>query len=129
MRLAIDWDQTLVDTHTQEWLPGAEDALAVLLAAGHSIIVHTCRANWTEGLLQIEAKLGALALRVAVWDQPGKPDADLYIDNRGVHFDGDWDTILRHLRDDAPRPETRPTLSLVPGRRRTPPRRNAETWR
>lgn len=96
--LACDWDGTLVDSD-QRWLPYAEESLRALTRDGHTVIVHSCRANWPEGLASIYAKLQAAHLPIEVWVQAGKPDADLYLDDRAVFFNGDWPTLLGLLRE------------------------------
>lgn len=96
--LAVDWDDTLVDARTQEWLPDAVLALRELQALGYKLILHTCRANWPEGLASIEAKLSQAALSIPVHVGAGKPSADKYIDNQGITFPGTWSPILAHFR-------------------------------
>lgn len=95
MTVAVDWDDTLVDAKSQEWLPDALEALRRLLRDGHRVIIHTCRANWPEGLASIEAKLEQAGVSgVRVWTEHGKPHAHLYVDNLAVRFDGDWRPIV-----------------------------------
>lgn len=91
--VAVDYDGTLVDT-TQHWLPGAEQALRAILTRGHRVIIHSARANSDTGRKQIEARLGPLAQRVTI--KP-KPEADVYIDNKGLRFTN-WSDALTHLR-------------------------------
>ena len=79
MKIGIDWDQTLVDTKTQEWLPGALERLRRMVADGDDVFVHTCHANWPEGRASVEAKLAQAGLRLRV---EAKPLADVYIDDR-----------------------------------------------
>lgn len=92
--VALDWDSTLVDPASQEWLPGAERALDKLLMAKARVIVHSCRANWPAGVDQIRARLGHRAQIVEV---VGKPYADVYVDNQAVQFAGDWDSALHEI--------------------------------
>lgn len=93
--LAVDWDDTLVDAQTQEWLPGARTAIIQLRIRGYEPFIHTCRANWPEGLASIEAKLAAERLSIRV---EAKPYADFYIDDKAVPIlDGDWQAVLRSV--------------------------------
>lgn len=109
MTVATDWDGTLVDTKTQEWLPGALDALKTLLREGHRVIVHTCRANWPEGRSSIEGKLESIGLRPAgrKLSVVGKPLADVYVDDRAVRFAG-WPATLRDIPLDQAAPARAP---------------------
>lgn len=117
--LCIDWDDTLVDAKTQEWLPGAAEAFRLLLTQWRTVIVHTCRANWPEGVAQIEAKIEA-DIAGKPWQTHiapagriqivGKPSAEAYIDNLAVRFTGDWQKTLGEL---PPPPAVRPRKSVV----------------
>lgn len=93
-RVAVDWDDTLVDARTQEWLPGARTAIRQLQGRGYDVFVHTCRANWPEGHASIEAKLAEAHLQLEV--KP-KPTADFYIDNLALRFDGEWPELVRQV--------------------------------
>jgi len=43
VRIAVDWDDTLVDGQSQEWLPDAEWALGRMVKAGWQVSVLSCR--------------------------------------------------------------------------------------
>lgn len=92
--LALDWDDTLVDRETQEWLPGALNFVRALVMAKHHVFVHSSRANSPQGIALIERKLWEArlpALRVLP-----KPAADLYVDNQAHAFSGDFEPLYRH---------------------------------
>lgn len=93
LKLAIDWDGTLVDTD-QKWLDGARDALRFLVVR-HKVLIHSCRANWDGGEQEIRQRLGPLNGQVEI---AGKPIADVYIDNQAMRFDGNWPAVLAALR-------------------------------
>ncbi len=92
---AIDYDDTLVDARTQEWLPGAREALKRLTRMGHSFVILSARAGWDGGREQIRAKLAEAGYDVEIY---AKPRVDRIIDNDAVEFTGDWGAVLRRLR-------------------------------
>lgn len=89
----MDWDGTLVDEN-QDWLPGALDALRWLKRSKHKVIIHSCRANYKIGRQEIETKLAKHLLPFMV---AGKPEADLYVDNRGLRFTR-WPEVIKEVR-------------------------------
>ena len=109
--IAIDWDDTLVGYkkhgEPKEWLPGAQEALRALLKSGRDVVIHSCRANWAEGLEEIHAKITSdpyFARRVAagqldIRQGEGKPLAMVYVDDRGFNFAGDWTDLVPRLKE------------------------------
>lgn len=95
MLIAIDWDATLVDTETQEWLPGALNAVRQLRRQGHRLIIHSARARSQWGEDQIRSKLGPMLADIQI---EAKPKADIYLDNQGLRFNGDWSAAVREVR-------------------------------
>jgi hypothetical protein len=104
--VAIDFDDTLVGYKKYprgEWLPGAKLALKRLKRRGYTIVIHSCRLSWPEGRQEVIGILEAagfqLGSRLKLHDGPGKPLAVAYVDDRGVHFDGDWPAALRRIKE------------------------------
>jgi hypothetical protein len=63
----------------------------ILRENGHKILIHSC--NGTEW---IEKVLREHEIRYDhIWDnEKGKPLCDLYIDDKGYHYKGDWQAEL-----------------------------------
>jgi hypothetical protein len=106
---AIDLDGTLVSkeldpmTGQEVTVPieGAVEAMHELAAAGHRLTVFTARfapmpASRRNELKQsIEAELRGLGFpEMEVWTGTTKPDADIFIGDNNVTFDGDWGLAL-----------------------------------
>jgi hypothetical protein len=118
VRIAIDWDGTLVENvwpAMGDWLPGAVAALHQLVNDGHKIKIHTCRIGpfdvdeitllpkprQQKEINDIKAMLRKEGLhhKVKVWVKRGKPGADVYIDDRGLRFEGNWTTTLAQVNN------------------------------
>lgn len=98
--LAIDWDGTIEDN--AGFLPGAEESLRALLKSGYKIWIHSCRCNFDAGANYIAGRIGELGFQrpleagqIELWLGEGKPPADLYIDDKGLRFDGWFDLVPR----------------------------------
>lgn len=87
--LAIDFDNTMVK-NSKDTLNGLRDSINLLREYGHKIIIHSCNnPAWIEKvLIDNDIRFDF------IWNNKGKPLADLYIDDKGYHFpyDGDWTT-------------------------------------
>jgi ribonuclease HI len=92
----LDWDQTLVDAKTQEWLPGALDGLRWLRRQKHTVVIHSVRADSDYGRDQI---LGALQRHKFKFEVFAKPAADLYVDDKAVAFAGSWPEVIKAVRN------------------------------
>ena len=101
MVLAIDWDGVI---HDWEHVPpgrrlgppmlGAKDALIQLKEAGHHIIIHSCNkpgviADW---MAYFEIPYSS------IWCGNGKVIADVYLDDRAVHFTS-WEDLSPYPRE------------------------------
>jgi len=102
MTFAIDFDGTIT-TNTAMLAkdltlkPGVKELLRGLKAAGHRLILHSCRFGrglqeiqelgydrWTEeGRKFLEAH-DLLSLFDEIWEKSGKPFADFYLDDRAM---------------------------------------------
>jgi hypothetical protein len=85
--IAVDFDHTIRDTgFTDEPLPGARDAMALIHENGHKIMIFSC--NDKDHIEQWMRNHDIWF--DAIWDGKGKVVAAAYIDDRGVAFRGDW---------------------------------------
>lgn len=117
---ALDWDGCLVKNawpaKSYEWMPGAREAMTVLLAYDCSVFVFTSRIspmvfmnetlpkspadvqeeiNYIRGMLDDAGFTG-----VDIWTKPWKPYADAYVDDKAVHYAGrktSWDNVTEKL--------------------------------
>lgn len=125
LRLAIDFDRTLVDGQPIRLRQGAEAALRTFKRAGHSLILHSARATpdgaapviadeaarfWQYGEVPSRTRYqwdlldemrtflratGLLDLFDEIWTSPGKPLVDRFIDDLAVP--PDWATMRASL--------------------------------
>ena len=92
--LAVDWDGTLVSDG--EWVEGAREFLKFWRRQGVKVIVHSSRANYEQGRMQIRAMLDAA--RFGDVEIVAKPDAFAYVDNLAVAFGGSWVDARERVR-------------------------------
>ena len=100
----IDLDGTLMqelDDGSQQPVDGAVDAMLQLSNEGNRLTVFTSRfapmpEEKKEQLRQeIEEELQANGFpEMEVWTGTTKPDADVFLDDKAVTFDGDWGLAL-----------------------------------
>ena len=112
MRIVIDLDGTICPIKQSgqryddlEPLPGAVEKVKELHAAGHYIIIQTARnmATQSGNIGKVMQNIGKVTLDwLARYEVPydeiffGKPNAHLYIDDRGYRFHR-WDEITSDL--------------------------------
>lgn len=106
--ICLDFDGVL-HAYTSPWtesseisdgpVPGARAFCEILLGEGFSVVVFSSRAADESGRRAIEAWLAEhnfpLAVRVA---HGGKPQAEIYVDDRGYRFEGDFTACLNFIR-------------------------------
>lgn len=116
--VVVDWDGTCVPNawpdRPTEWLTGAREALKALLDAGYEVLIHSVRLHHLdvnmlepnptrdEDWLYIREMLDGAGLGEVGISSESKPPAVAYIDDRGVHFDGDWRKAVGVLLDQEP---------------------------
>lgn len=115
-RVVVDFDGTLVTNawpEIGEWNPGAIDAVKRILAAGYDVVVFSTRLAPVQldeitplsvrdvnlEVAKIRVLLNEAGLNaVSIWRKPWKPGAVAYIDDKAIHYAGDWratvDTLL-----------------------------------
>ncbi len=89
--LAIDFDHTLVDGDKVR--PYAREAINILREKGHKIIIHSCNdAKWIKKVLDNND------IRYdSIFESGVKPIADLYVDDKGYHYKGDWESEVNDI--------------------------------
>lgn len=105
----IDLDDTLVSKEMDPMtgqevmtpIEGAVEAMQELEAGGHRLTVFTARfapmpeSKRNEMKQAIEAELAGFGFpQMEVWTGTTKPDADVFIGDNNVTFDGDWGLAL-----------------------------------
>jgi len=106
-RICIDFDHTIhgydgwepghsVTYIPGEPLPGAREAIAAL-RKDHEIVILSCRAEKVTGRRAIAKWLKGHGIEVDhITDR--KVPAVVYVDDRAVHFYGDWRETLKDIR-------------------------------
>lgn len=115
--LAVDWDATCVEAVYPlegNWLPGAKEALRELQKK-FKVYIFTCRiapvehGQWDKPLNEekvvrevayIRQMLDDARLRrVGIWQESFKLPAELYIDDKGLHFQNDWNAVISQVTE------------------------------
>lgn len=106
--IAVDFDYTLNDQNNKPPdkrlgppFPGAKEALQAFREAGYDICIHSCRGSDGPRAVKVMADwLEFFSIPFdSIWDQPGKPVADFYIDDLAVRFEGNWTEIRKKVLD------------------------------
>lgn len=109
MRIVVDLDGTIcpIKKDGQSYadlipLPGAADRLKKWRQAGHYIIIQTARnmATQQSNLGKVVKNIGKITLdwlqiHGLEYDEIyfGKPNGEVYIDDRAMRFDGSWESF------------------------------------
>lgn len=108
----IDFDGTLT-THEKfpavgTIQPDAREALLKLQELGYQVHIHSCRTAkyWNRGKIEDEHQIQVIHDFMENNDLPydklilemDKPVAELYIDDRGIGYRGNWLDVIRQVR-------------------------------
>ena len=100
--LAIDWDHTIIQNEAiqpgERYPPlyeGAKEAILVMKERGYKVIIHTCNNPvWIKECLEHwDIPFDS------IWTEAGKPVCSLYIDDLGLHFQGNWTETLVEVEE------------------------------
>jgi hypothetical protein len=100
--LAVDLDETVIQSDTEELIPGAKDALLKLKSLGWKIIIWTARGD-AESFVPRIMKRHGLPFDAVNANLPGIKDKsrkimfDAIVDNKNVDFGDGWESIVREL--------------------------------
>lgn len=84
------WRNEGYDVVDGEPIPGAKEAIKQLRNGGCIVLVHSTRCGYSGGTVAITEYLNRYNIRVDGICS-NKPPADVYIDDKGMTFDGVWD--------------------------------------
>lgn len=101
--IAVDLDATIAEYHgwrgeevIGDPLPGARESLEALSDQGYIIIVYTARKDRARVARYLESH------RIPFDYIESKMYADVYVDDRALRFEGDWDSTVRGVRTARP---------------------------
>lgn len=100
--IALDFDGVLHDykgvftANLNPPVPGAQQFVETLKKNGFKLIVFSVRAETAVGLIQIERWLKKYGFpELSITNK--KPQASLYVDDRGFRFEGKFDEVLNYI--------------------------------
>lgn len=97
MLIGIDFDGTLVNG--SEAIAGAREAINLLREQGHKVMIYSCNnKSWIEKVMQQND------MRYDYIYDGCKPVCHLYIDDRNIAFNGDWNKALSTIKEMGTRP-------------------------
>ncbi|MDR2534983.1 MAG: hypothetical protein LBD29_03005, partial [Treponema sp.] len=121
--VAVDFDG-VINSYVSGWkgpsetdapVLSAAESLKTLFNSGYKVIIFSTRANTREGIETIREYLrkhtenNELADTIEITGQ--KPIADMYIDDRAIPFNGDWEETLKQIEQFKPWTERDESIS------------------
>lgn len=100
--LAVDLDETIIQSDTEELVPGARDALLALRKLGWKIIIWTARGDVDTHVPEILERHGIPYDAVnsnlpGVGDKSRKIHFDAVVDNKNVDLNDGWEAAVEEL--------------------------------
>lgn len=78
-------------------LPGVKEGIKALRDSGWLVLVHSVRCSYTGGMVAVVNYLNQYNIRVdGVCSN--KPPADVYLDDKAVRFNGDWEQAVKEIK-------------------------------
>lgn len=106
LRIALDLDDTVLkhspgtaygDNVTEE-LPGSAAAIAEYRRNGFEVIIHTSRSASEYEVVEAALRRHGIVVDSIIYD---KPQFDVFVDNKAMHFPGAWDYGFKNAVCDA----------------------------
>lgn len=79
-----------------EPIPGAKEAIKKLRNGGALVLIHSARCGFSGGMQAIVVWLNKYNIMVDGVSS-NKPPADIYVDDKAVVYDGNWESTLRKI--------------------------------
>jgi len=100
--LAVDLDETIIQSDTEELVPGAKVALIALKKLGWNIIIWTARGDAEKFVPEVLGRYGipfdaVNANLPDMKDKSRKIVFDAVVDNKNVDFGDGWESVVREL--------------------------------
>jgi predicted mannosyl-3-phosphoglycerate phosphatase (HAD superfamily) len=100
--LAVDLDETIIQSDTEELVPGAKPALLALKKLGWKIIIWTARGDAEKFVPEIMGRYGLPFDAVnenlsGIKDKSRKIVFDAMVDNKNVDFTDGWEAVVHEL--------------------------------
>lgn len=100
--LAVDLDETVIQSDTEELIPGARDALLALRKLGWKIIIWTARGDVDTHVPEILERHGipydAINANLpGIDDKSRKIHFDAVVDNKNVDLNDGWESVVEEL--------------------------------
>jgi len=100
--LAVDLDETIIQSDTEELVPGARDALLALRKLGWKIVIWTARGDVDTHVPEVLERHGIPFDAIndnlpGVGDKSRKIHFDAVVDNKNVDLDDGWEAVVEEL--------------------------------